>query len=72
MAISLLYDLILRAIIIIALTDAIIFYLISINHVKIMKFGYGVLTFSVIVVTLIPLIINIWFVLWRYGVLNVR
>ena len=69
---SLLYDLILRVIIIIALTDAIIFYLISINHVKIMKFGYGVLTFSVIVVTLIPLIINIWFVLWRYGVLNVR
>lgn len=71
MAISLLYDLIVRAIIIIALTDAIIFYLISINHVKIMKFGYGVLTLCVIVVTLIPLIINIWFVLWRYGVLNV-
>ena len=72
MALSLLYDLTLRAIIIIALTDAIIFYLISINHVKInriihLKFGYGVLTFLVIVVTLIPLIINIWFVLWRYG-----
>jgi hypothetical protein len=74
MALSLLYDLTVRAIIIIALTDAIIFYLISINHVKInriihLKFGYGVLTFSVIVVTLVPLIINIWFVLWRYGVL---
>jgi hypothetical protein len=75
MAISLLYDLIVRAIVIIALTDAIIFYLMSINHVKItkilkLKFGYGVLTLCVIVVTLIPLIINIWFVLWRYGVLN--
>jgi len=75
MAISLLYDLIVRAIVIIALTDAIIFYLISINHVKItkilkLKFGYGVLTLCVIVVTLIPLIINIWFVLWRYGVLK--
>jgi len=75
MAVSLLYDLTLRTIVIIALTDAIIFYLISINHVKITrwtnrKFGYGVLTFLVIVVTLIPLLINIWFVLWRYGVLN--
>jgi hypothetical protein len=73
---SLLYDLILRAIIIVAVTDAIIFYLMSINHVRIMKimklkFGYGVLTFAVIVVTLIPLIINIWFVLWRYGLLNI-
>ena len=67
---SLLYDLTLRTIIIITLTDAIIFYLISINHVKIkriMEFGYGVLTFLVIVVTLVPLLINIWFVLWRYG-----
>jgi hypothetical protein len=73
---SLLYDLILRAIIIIALTDAIIFYLMSINHVKILrilklKFGYGILAFSVIIVTLVPLLINIWFVLWRYGLLNV-
>ena len=72
MALSLLYDLTVRAIVIIALTDAIIFYLISIKSVKVMKFGYGVLAFLVIVVTLIPLLINIWFVLWRYGVLNVR
>jgi hypothetical protein len=73
---SLLYDLILRAIIIVAVTDAIIFYLMSINHVKILrilklKFGYGILAFSVIIVTLVPLIINIWFVLWRYGMLKV-
>jgi hypothetical protein len=67
MAISLLFDLTVRAIVIIALTDAIIFYLISKNDVRIMKFGYGVLTFLVIVVTLVPLLINIWFVLWRYG-----
>jgi hypothetical protein len=64
---SLLYDLTLRAIIIITVTDALIFYLMSTKSVKIMRFGYGVLTFLVIVVTLIPLLINIWFVLWRYG-----
>lgn len=69
---SLLYDLTLRAIIIITVTDALIFYLMSIKSVKIMRFGYGTLAFLVIVVTLIPLLINIWFVLWRYGVLNVR
>ncbi|MGA2460465.1 MAG: hypothetical protein ABSF82_03485 [Candidatus Bathyarchaeia archaeon] len=66
---SLLYDLTLRVIIIVALTDAIIFYLISIKSQKVMRFGYGVLAFLVIVVTLVPLLINIWFVLWRYGVL---
>jgi hypothetical protein len=76
MAFSLLYDLTLRAIIIIAVTDALIFYLISIKYARIVKimerkFGYGVLTFLVIVVTLIPLLINIWFVLWRYGLLTV-
>ena len=68
---SLLYDLTLRAIIIVAVTDAIIFYLISKNDVKVMKFGYGVLAFLVIVVTLVPLLINIWFVLWRYGLFNI-
>jgi hypothetical protein len=69
---SLLYDLILRAIIIVAVTDAIIFYLISTKNIRVLRFGYGTLAFLVIVVTLIPLLINIWFVLWRYGVLNVR
>jgi hypothetical protein len=68
---SLLYDLILRAIIIIAVTDTIIFYLISIRNVRVLRFGYGTLAFLVIVVTLVPLVINIWFVLWRYGLLNV-
>jgi len=66
---SLPYDLTLRVIIIVALTDAIIFYLISIKSQKVMRFGYGVLAFLVIVVTLVPLLIDIWFVLWRYGVL---
>jgi hypothetical protein len=72
MALSLLFDLTLRAIIIIALTDAIIFYLISTKHARIMKImnqGYGVLAFWVIVVTLVPLLINIWWVLWSYGML---
>ena len=68
---SLLYDLILRAIIIIAVTDAIIFYLLSTKDIRVLRFGYGRLAFLVIVVTLIPLLINIWFVLWRYGLLNV-
>jgi len=69
---SLLYDLILRAIIIIALTDAIVFYLLSRKDIRVLRFGYGTLAFLVIVVTLVPLIINIWFVLWRYSLLNVR
>ncbi len=67
MAISLLWDLTVRAIIIIALTDALIFYVTSTKHVAVT----WKLTFEVIVVTLIPLLINIWFVLWRYGVLKV-
>ena len=65
MLLSLLYDLTLRAIIIIALTDALIFYVMSKRHVAIT----WIWTFEVIVVTLIPLLINIWFVLWRYGML---
>jgi hypothetical protein len=63
----LLYDLTARAIIIIALTDTIIFYVTSTKHVAIT----WELTFLVIVVTLVPLLINIWFDLWRYGVLKV-
>ena len=68
---SLLYDLILRAIIIVAVTDVLIFYLISTKNVRVLRFGYGTLAFLVIVVTLVPLLINMWFVLWRYGLLNV-
>jgi hypothetical protein len=65
---SLLYDLTLRASIIIALTDALIFYVISARHITVT----WQFTALVIAVTLVPLLINIWFVLWRYGVLNVR
>ena len=73
---SLLYDLAFRAIIIIAVTDGLIFYLMSKGYARIRKitdrkFGYGIMAFLVIVVTLIPLLINIWFVLWRYGLLTV-
>jgi hypothetical protein len=73
---SLLYDLAFRVIIIIAVTDGLIFYLMSKGYARIRKtmdrkFGYGMMAFLVIVVTLIPLLINIWFVLWRYGLLTV-
>ncbi|MGA2791254.1 MAG: hypothetical protein ABSF00_10870 [Candidatus Bathyarchaeia archaeon] len=63
----LLYDLIARAIIVIVLTDAIIFYLISTRYAAIT----GELTFWIILVTLIPLTVNIWFDQWRYDVLKV-
>jgi hypothetical protein len=71
---SLLNELAFRAIIIIAVTDTLIFYMMSKNYPRIQKildrkFGYGVLAFLVIVVTLVPLLINIWFVLWRLGLL---
>ena len=68
---SLLYNLFLRTTIIVSVTDAIIFYLIATKNVRVLRFGYGTLAFLVIVVTLVPLLINIWFVLWRYGLLNV-
>ena len=68
MTLSLLYDLILRVIIIIVLTDAIIFYIMSARRITV---TWQFMTL-VIAVTLIPILINVWFVLWRYGVLNVR
>jgi 4-amino-4-deoxy-L-arabinose transferase-like glycosyltransferase len=68
---SLLYDLSLRVIIIVAVTDALIFYLLSIRSARVLRFGYGTLAFLVIIVTLVPLLINIWFDLWRHGLLNV-
>jgi hypothetical protein len=73
---SLLYDLAFRVIIIIAVTDGLIFYLMSKGYARIRKildrkFGYAIMAFLVIVVTLVPLLINVWFVLWRYGLLNV-
>jgi hypothetical protein len=64
----LLYDLIAREVIIIALTDGIIFCLMSIRHTAIT----WQLTMWVIAVTLVPLIVSTWFDLWRYGVLKVR
>jgi hypothetical protein len=68
---SLVWNLTLRSIIIIAVTDALIFYLLSTRSARVLRFGYGMLAFLVIVVTLVPLLINIWFVLWRYGLLNI-
>jgi hypothetical protein len=68
---SLVWELTIRAIIIVAVTDALIFYLMSTKNKRVLRFGYGMLTFLVIVVTLVPLLINIWFVLWRHGLLNI-
>jgi len=68
---SLVWNLTLRSIIIIAVADALILYLLSTKSVRVLRFGYGTLAFLVIVVTLVPLLINIWFVLWRYVLLNV-
>jgi hypothetical protein len=65
------WSLTLRAIIIVAVTDALIFYLLATENIRVLRFGYGMLTLLVIVVTLVPLLINIWFVLWTYGILNV-
>jgi len=62
---SLLWNLILRAIIIVTVTDGIIFYLLAKGSQRATRYGYGLLGVLVILVTLVPLIINIWFVLWR-------
>ena len=63
MALSLLWDLTLRAILVIAITDAVIFYVVSKRPITIT----WQLTLEIIVVTLVPLLIGIWFTLWRYG-----
>jgi len=68
---SLVWNLTVRSIIIITVTDAIIFYLLSKNSARVLRFGYGMLAFLVIVITLVPLLINTWFVLWRYGLLGI-
>jgi len=65
MTLPLLYALIVRAIIIVSVTDGLLFYVIPKKHIAVT----WQLEFLVIAVTLLPLIINIWFVLWRYGVL---
>lgn len=61
---NLLTELIIRVIIIVSLTDGIIFYVINKRSLVITV----PLAISIIVVTIIPLVINIWFCLYRYGI----
>jgi len=55
-------DLLIRVIIIVSLTDIIEFYVISKKHLVITP----TLVIAIIVVTLVPLVINIWYCLHRF------
>lgn len=61
---TLLASLIIRVSLIVAITDAVIFYVISKRHLVISV----PFVISVIAVTLVPLIINIWFALYKFGI----
>ena len=58
-------ELITRVVIIITLTDLIIFYAITSKKLDITI----PLVISIILVTLVPLVINIWFSLHRHGII---
>ena len=58
-------DLLIRTIIIVTLTDIVEFYVIQTRHLKITP----MLVFGVIIVTLVPLIISIWYSLHRSGII---
>ena len=61
---SLITELIIRVIIIVSLTDMIVFYLINTHHgVITVPFAIGIIG-----VTIISLVINIWFCLHRRGI----
>jgi hypothetical protein len=64
---NLFWELIIRISIIVAVTDALMFYLLAKNSPRVLRFGYGGLAVLVILVTLVPIIINVWFTLWRHG-----
>jgi hypothetical protein len=57
-------SLIIRVTLIITITDLLIFYVISKRKLVITV----PFVISVIVVTLVPLVINIWFALYRFGI----
>ena len=61
---TLLASLIIRVTLIVSITDGVIFYVIS-KRKSVITVPFVI---SVIVVTLVPLIINIWFDLNRYGI----
>lgn len=62
---KLLTELIIRVVLIVTLTDLAIFYVISSRKLVITV----PFVISVIVVTLVPLIINIWFSLHKHGII---
>jgi len=61
---TLLASLIIRVTLIVTITDVVLFYVMSKRKLVITV----PFVISVIVVTLIPLIINIWFALYRFGI----
>ena len=62
---SLIKELLIRVIIIVSLTDIIEFYVISRKHLVITP----TLVFAIIVVTLVPLVINIWYCLHKFNLI---
>jgi len=62
---SLLKELLIRVIIIVSLTNILAFYIISKRHLVITP----PLVIEIIVVTLVPLVINIWYCLHRNGLI---
>jgi len=63
---SLIKELLIRVIIIVTLTDILEFYVISRNHLAITP----TLVFAIIVVTLVPLVINIWYCLHKNHIIQ--
>ena len=62
---SLFKELLIRTIIIVSLTDILEFYIISRKHLVITP----TLVIAIIVVTLVPLVINIWYCLQKYHII---
>jgi hypothetical protein len=58
---GLFWDLVIRTIIIVAVTDILVFYFLRRNPARLTP----IFVFEVIVVTIIPLVINIWFVIYE-------
>ncbi len=61
---SLFTSLIIRVVLIVAITDLVIFYVIVRKNLAITV----PFVMSVILVTLVPLVINIWYALYRFGI----
>ena len=62
---SLFKELLIRVIIIVSVTNIIEFYVITKRHLEITP----LLVFLIIVVTIVPIVINIWYCLHRNGLL---